>query len=48
MRASTVKVDITPQNSQWLSGYQERKSDGVLDTIYHRVVALMWAVLLFT
>jgi hypothetical protein len=35
-----VKVDITPQNSQWLSGYQERKSDGVLDNIYHRVAAL--------
>lgn len=38
-RASAVKVDITPQNSQWLSGYQARQSDGVLDNIYHRVVA---------
>jgi hypothetical protein len=35
-----VKVDITPQDPQWLSGYQERKSDGVLDPIFHRVVAL--------
>jgi hypothetical protein len=40
LRASAVKVDITPENSQWLSGYQERKSDGVLDNIYHRVAAL--------
>ena len=40
LRASAVKVDITPATSQWLSGYQERKSDGVLDSIYHRVVAL--------
>lgn len=38
-RASAVKVDITPQNSQWLSGYQARRSDGVLDNIYHRVAA---------
>lgn len=38
-RASAVKVDITPQTSQWLSGYQARRSDGVLDNIYHRVVA---------
>ena len=40
LRASAVKVDITPETPQWLSGYQERKSDGVLDNIYHRVVAL--------
>jgi neutral ceramidase len=38
-RASAVKVDITPETPQWLSGYQERKSDGVLDPIYHRVAA---------
>jgi hypothetical protein len=38
-RASAVKVDITPQNSQWLSGYEARQSTGVLDNIYHRVVA---------
>jgi neutral ceramidase len=40
LRASAVKVDITPQSSQWLSGYQARQSTGVLDSIYHRVVAL--------
>ena len=38
-RASAVKVDITPQSPQWLMGYQARQSDGVLDNIYHRVVA---------
>ena len=38
-RASAVKVDITPQTPQWLMGYQARQSDGVLDNIYHRVVA---------
>jgi neutral/alkaline ceramidase-like enzyme len=38
-RASAVKVDITPQSPQWLMGYGARQSDGVLDNIYHRVVA---------
>jgi hypothetical protein len=38
-RASAVKVDITPQEPKWLSGYQARQSDGVLDNIYHRVAA---------
>ena len=40
LRASAVKVDITPQTPQWLMGYQARQSDGVLDNIYHRVLAL--------
>ena len=35
-----MKVDITPQNSQWLLGYQARQSTGVHDNIYHRVLAL--------
>src|ERR1035437_3480072 len=39
-RASVVKVDITPDNSQNLLGYGERKSTGVHDHIYHRIVAL--------
>ena len=39
-RASAVKVDITPETPQWLLGYQARQSTGVLDHIYHRVVAL--------
>ena len=40
LRAAAVKVDITPKNSQWLLGYQARQSNGVLDSIYHRVLAL--------
>jgi neutral/alkaline ceramidase-like enzyme len=39
-RAAAVKVDITPQESKWLSGYQPRQSDGILDNLYHRVVAM--------
>jgi hypothetical protein len=39
-RAAAVKADITPQTSQWLMGYNARKSTGVLDRIYHRVVAM--------
>jgi hypothetical protein len=38
-RASAVKVDITPLSTQWLSGYGARQSTGVLDHLYHRVVA---------
>jgi neutral ceramidase len=39
-RAAAVKADITPASSQWLMGYNARKSTGVLDRIYHRVVAM--------
>jgi neutral ceramidase len=39
-RASVVKIDITPGNSQYLLGYNARKSTGVHDHIYHRIVAL--------
>lgn len=39
-RAAATKVDITPQDSKWLSGYQPRQSDGILDNIYHRVLAM--------
>jgi hypothetical protein len=39
-RAASLKVDITPSDSQYLLGYNERKSTGVLDRIYHRIVAL--------
>jgi hypothetical protein len=35
-----VKVDITPDSPQWLGGYGPRQSTGVLDRIFHRVVAL--------
>jgi neutral ceramidase len=39
-RAAAVKVDITPQSSQWLMGYNARKSTGVHDHIYHRVIVM--------
>ena len=39
-RASVVKINITPGNSQNLLGYGARKSTGVHDSIYHRIVAL--------
>jgi neutral ceramidase len=39
-RAAVVKIDITPADSQMLLGYQDRKSTGILDHIYHRIVAL--------
>ena len=40
LRAAAVKVDITPKTPQWLLGYQARQSDGVHDSIFHRVLAL--------
>ncbi len=40
LRAGAAKVDITPKTSQWLLGYQARQSNGVHDSIYHRVLAL--------
>jgi Neutral/alkaline non-lysosomal ceramidase, N-terminal len=40
LRAGTARVEITPQKSTWLSGYNPRQSDGVLDPIYHRVLAI--------
>ncbi len=39
-RASVEKVNITPKSPQWLLGYGARKSIGVNDSIYHRIVAL--------
>jgi len=39
-RAAVVKTDITPENPQHLMGYQERKSTGIHDRIYHRLVIL--------
>ena len=39
-RAAAVKADITPKSSQWLMGYNARKSTGVHDPIYHRVLLL--------
>jgi hypothetical protein len=40
LRAAVVRTDITPQDSTWLAGYGPRRSDGVLDPIYHRVLAM--------
>src|SRR5436190_5168405 len=39
-RAAAVKADITPKTPQWLMGYNARKSTGVHDPIFHRVVAM--------
>lgn len=39
-RAAAVKADITPSGPQWLLGYAARKSTGVNDRLYHRVVAM--------
>jgi neutral ceramidase len=39
-RAAVVKIDITPKDSQMLLGYQARKSTGVHDHIYHRIIVL--------
>ena len=39
-RASVVKINITPDNSQYLLGYNARKSTGVHDSIYHRIIAM--------
>lgn len=39
-RAAVVKANITPDNSQTLIGYAPRKSEGVRDSIYHKVVVL--------
>lgn len=39
-RAGAAKIDITPNDSQWLMGYAARQSNGVHDRIYHRVLAM--------
>jgi neutral ceramidase len=39
-RAAVVKIDITPGEPQMLAGYPERKSNGVHDHIFHRIIAL--------
>jgi len=40
LRAACVKLDITPDQPQWLHGYGPRQSEGIHDRIYHRMVAL--------
>ena len=39
-RAAVVKIDITPAVPKMLLGYDARKSTGVHDHIFHRIVAL--------
>jgi neutral ceramidase len=39
-RASVVKRNITPEESKYLLGYGERKSTGILDSLYHKIVIL--------
>lgn len=41
-RAAVVKVDITPLEPQQMQGYprHEQKSNGTLDPLYHRIVAM--------
>lgn len=39
-RAAVIKVDITPEDSQMLLGYGSRKSIGVHDRIFHRILVL--------
>jgi neutral ceramidase len=38
--ASVIKIDITPDDPQWLEGYGARKSTGVNSRIYHRILML--------
>ena len=39
-RAAVSKRDISPDNSQHLLGYQSRKSTGIHDPIFHRIVVM--------
>lgn len=39
-RASVVKMDITPDEPKMLLGYAARKSTGIHDRIYHRIIAM--------
>ena len=39
-RAAVVKKNITPSDSQHLLGFDERKSESVNDSLFHRIVAL--------
>ncbi len=39
-RAAVVKVNITPDDSQYMLGYSPRKSESILDSIYHRIVVI--------
>lgn len=40
LKAAVVKVEITPERPEWLLGYAARKSTGINDPIFHRVLLL--------
>jgi len=39
-RASCAKINITPDEPQWLLGYGPRQSNGIHDNLYHRIVGM--------
>lgn len=39
-RAAVVKVNITPDDSQYLLGYSPRRSTAIHDSLYHRIVVI--------
>lgn len=39
-KAAVVKINITPVESKYLAGYGARKSKGVLDPIFHKILVL--------
>jgi hypothetical protein len=39
-RASVVKIDITPDQPQWLLGYGPRQSKGVHDRLHNRILVM--------
>lgn len=39
-RAAVAKIDVTPADPQYLAGYAPRKSVGIHDRIYHRLLLL--------
>src|SRR5215217_1250577 len=39
-RAAVVKINITPNSPKQLLGYAARLSNGIHDSIYHRIIVL--------
>jgi neutral ceramidase len=39
-RAAVVKINITPDDSQYLLGYSPRKSTAIHDSLYHRILVI--------
>ncbi len=40
LQASCVKINITPDSDQWFQSWSPRKSEGVHDSLYHRILVL--------